>query len=464
MVMAMAMGDGRPAGLDDEQWTIFAPAAAAGDEPADEPCDDACPVVPDDVWAARPVLGAIRDWARWRCAAPDAVLAACLARAAIAAWGIPRVLVHSRGDRGDPTHAGVFVACIGPSGCGKTTAVRAARAAVPPDDAATDVRWDLPIGTGEGLAEAYITEVETPPPPGASRGAKPTRERMQTVQRALFICDEGETLARLLVREGATLGAALRSGFSGEPLGATNAHRDRQRRVVDYALSVIICATPGAAAAIAAHVESGLPQRMLWASAVDPSAPRRPARAEPPALDRMRGDITFSRAILSEMADDAYEIRTGRRVVEPMDQHLPIIRCRVAAILAAWDQRAEVTDDDWQIAGAIVATSCAARNHALRQAAIATADERARIAVERGEIAQVCRAMTDQTPAAIERIAARIWRHIATHGPASRRQLRDRCVKRHERHLIAPAVTMALASGWLAETLGGTLGHGECTP
>lgn len=425
--------------------------------------DGRYPVLPPEFWTKREDLAAICAWARWRRAAPDAVLAAAMARAGVAAHGLPAARVFSRGDHDDATHPGLFAVLVGPSGAGKSTAGRAAAAAVPAE-AEPGARWDLPIGSGEGLAEAFISEVETPPPLGAPKGTKPTRKRMQTVQRALFACDEGETLVKLLGRDSATLGAALRSAFTGAPLGSANATRDRQRKVVGYTLSVVACATPGAAAAIAAHAESGLPQRMLWASAIDPDAPRHPARVPAPVLPRLCGDITFAGEILDELADAAHAVLTGRRTVAPMDQHIPLIRCRVAAIFAAWRGDGEVTADDWHPAGQVVATSCAVRDHVLRQAEALEADARARKAVERGEIAQVCRAMGEQATDAVERMAVRLWRRVDARGPATRRSLRDACARRYERHLLAPAVGLAISRGWLVDGAGEHLAVGPSRP
>lgn len=417
--------------------------AAADDDAAEAP--GAPPVLPDDFWSARPHLAAIRAFARSRHASPDAVLTAAIVRAGVAAPPGARALT----DQGGGTPMSMFAISVAPSGAGKTSSTRAVRDLVNLAAAGVEA-GDQPIGSGEGIAEAFMGEVPTGEPSG--KGKQPATRREQVRQRAHFHIDEGEALLRLLRRDAATLGETLRRAFTGEPLGQRNASSDRTRVVKDYTLGVTLNCTPGTVAGILSFAEAGLPQRFLWASGIDPTAPRHP-RCEPaPALPSVRGSIQFAPEILDETGEARWLARTGRSEVPELDAHLPLIRLRVAAILAAWDGRDEAGADDWSLAGRVVATSCAVRDAALREAEAIAAAERAQRAHEKGQIAQVVRSMSDQATTALELIAARIGRRVhKAPAPMTRSALRDGCAKTRERHMFVPALDLAIARGWAAD-------------
>lgn len=343
----------------------------------------------------------------------------------------------------------MFAISVAPSGAGKTSSTRAVRDLVNLAAAGVEA-GDQPIGSGEGIAEAFMGEVPTGEPSG--KGKQPATRREQVRQRAHFHIDEGEALLRLLRRDAATLGETLRRAFTGEPLGQRNASSDRTRVVKDYTLGVTLNCTPGTVAGILSFAEAGLPQRFLWASGIDPTAPRHP-RCEPaPALPSVRGSIQFAPEILDETGEARWLARTGRSEVPELDAHLPLIRLRVAAILAAWDGRDEAGADDWSLAGRVVATSCAVRDAALREAEAIAAAERAQRAHEKGQIAQVVRSMSDQATTALELIAARIGRRVhKAPAPMTRSALRDGCAKTRERHMFVPALDLAIARGWAAD-------------
>ena len=311
--------------------------AEAGGASADDP--ERVPTLPAAFWQARPELNAVRAFAHWRGVSAGAVLVQALVRAGVVSAPDARAQVA---DWLPAMPLSLFAVIVGPSGAGKTTAAAAARDLVAAG--AGDALLDQPIGSGEGVAEAFMGEVETKPAAGRK---KAETERRQVRRLAHFHIDEGEALVRLAKRDGATLGEALRRGFMGEPLGQRNASADRTRVVRDYVLGLTVNATPAVAAGLLQFAELGLPQRFLWASAIDPHLPRDPARVSSPVLcPAQAGVIDFPAAIGERLRAERWRAVRGEAEADELDAHATIIRARVAAILAAWDCRDAVSSDD----------------------------------------------------------------------------------------------------------------------
>lgn len=341
-----------------------------------------------------------------------------------------------------------FAVVVGPSGAGKSSASATAREIVCGTAGENgDPLLDQPPGSGEGVAEAFMGSVETAPAAGRK---KAETERRQVRRRVHFHCDEGEALLRLAKRDGATLGEALRRGFMGEPLGQRNASADRTRVVRDYVLALTLNATPGVAAALLQFAELGLPQRFLWASAVDPELPRVPERASSPVIyPAQAGVIDFPETIGAALREARWRAVRGETEADELDAHAAVIRARVAAILAAWDCRDIVTLDDWQLAGIIWDYSCAVRTMTIEQAEALEGEAQALEGQRRGRILAATAAEANGAPAKTERLAARLalWLH-STGKPASRHALAHRA-KSQERHLVPAALEHAATQGWL---------------
>lgn len=419
---------------------LMTPRPEAGPEPEPEP--ERMPTLPAAFWAARPELQAIRAYAHWRGVSAGAVLVQALVRTGVVSAPDARAQVA---DWLPAMPLSLFALIVGPSGAGKSTAAAAARDLVAAG--AGDALLDQPIGSGEGIAEAFMGEVETKPAQGRK---KAETERRQVRRLAHFHVDEGEALVRLAKRDGATLGEALRRGFMGEPLGQRNASADRTRVVRDYVLGLTANATPAVAAGLLRFAELGLPQRFLWAAAIDHELPRAPKRAKAPVLyPAQAGVIGFPAAIGERLRGERFRAVRGEADVDELDAHATIIRARVAAILAAWDCRDGVSSDDWELAGIIYTYSCAVRVMTIEQAEAAEGEEQAREGQRRGRILAATAAEANGAPAKTERLAARLaaWLH-STGGKATRRDLARRA-KSSERHLAAAAIEHAASVGWM---------------
>jgi hypothetical protein len=213
--------------------------------------------LPEEFWAGREVFQRIRAAAHARCASADAVLLMVLARLAAMKPHAIRVATH----RGFAV-LNLFIAVIGDSGGGKSCAQGTAADLLRPPSG-LDFLDAVPVGSGEGIAEAFMGMEGTP------------KKKVQVRHNALFYVDEGAVLAKLAERSGSTLGETLRRGFGGEALGQSNATADRSRLVPyhSYSLGLIVGFQPDAALHLLSEASLGGPQRFLWARAEDPWIP-----------------------------------------------------------------------------------------------------------------------------------------------------------------------------------------------
>ena len=434
----------------------YAPAVAiAGDAQggADTTttAEDAPPVLrlprlPASFWNERAALAHIRDAAWSRNRAPDAVLFTVMAR--VAAFRPPMMRVDT--GIASPASLNLLVALVDPSGGGKSSAEKIARRVLPAPDEFQDVDG-LPIGSGEGIAEAYMGIVLEPRPDDPD---KKDRVRKQVRHNALFYADEGQALTRLTERNGSTLGESLRRAFNGETLGQANASQDRVRRVQDYSLGLVIGMQPEAALALLDEASYGTPQRFLWCGVIDPTIPDTP----PPWPGELRlsllehfRELTIDPDICAELRRQDLARQRGELIRDPLDAHEPLLRIKVAAILAILDGRVHITRDDWRLAGIVYETSAAVRNAIVEYGrALARLRQRA----ERREHAALAvaadRALARER-AAVERVARTIARRVLRHGPATRNDLRRAVASQHRQHL-ARAIEHAVREGWVVES------------
>jgi len=319
--------------------------------------------LPEEFWTERPAFEHIRQAARARMVSPDAVLGACLARVAASS---PHTL-ELPAPVGVPTGLTFFVALAGPPESGKSAAAGVAASLIP---APPEVFDRLPIGSGEGMVEILfelVTEEE---------GDKKVKVKRQTRFAAIFHIDEGATLADLSARSGSTLMSTLRSAWSHQTLGNTNASAEKSRIVegLHYVYGVTLGIQPELAGPLLAESSAGTPQRFVWLMATDPAADGTgdewpgPLGWEPPGPNELEEIATqrqgFRRHELSVCAGAIADIRAdrvqanrgldGRRLA---DAHVMLRRLKIAALLALLDHRLHVDDDDWRLAGIINETS-----------------------------------------------------------------------------------------------------------
>lgn len=302
-----------------------------------------------DFWNRRPTLAHVRDFALARMVAPTAVFGCVLLRVAAA---IPTHIVLPP-TIGSVASLNLFVALVGPSGAGKGVAAGAA------EDAftwPTDAPMRANLGSGEGIAHAYAHHE------GSGKNRAVVRDR----ESVMFELAEVDHFAAVTSRQGSTLDATIRSVYSGERLGSQNADPRRTLPIPAHAYraTLLMGVQPERARALFDGAAGGTPQRFVWLPAVSaeisenpPSAPD-PLPLTLPSWPRrgMRPNALALPATVTHAIRAAHAAR-NRGEGDALDGHALLTRTKVAAVLAVLEGRLEVIDEDWILAGAVMAMS-----------------------------------------------------------------------------------------------------------
>jgi bifunctional DNA primase/polymerase-like protein len=408
----------------------------------DDTSASSIPHLSEALWAARPVLTLIREYAHSRTSSGDAALGYLLARTA--AFMPHRVRVDSGILR--PTPPNLFALLIGGAGAGKSSTHEVFKEILLPDGI-NDPADYLPVGTGEGVAEAFMGSVEVP---GGTK-KKPATERRQVRHNAFFTADEGAVIKKLGSRDGATLGETLRRAFTGSTLGQSNASKDTTRKVENYNLGLVANFTPGAAVAVLDDAEAGTPQRFLWFAATDPSMPEEAVSARPPVINTNPPEPTMwvCPRLRKAIREHRVAVVRGEITIPELDGHKQLILLRVAAILAVWDGRAEISQDDYDTAAEIWKTSCGVRDWIIaerrRLEEEAEADSTRRAAVRSVVVSQAVK----DGGARITMLARRVALKVHEKGRLTNRDITRNALCNNERGLLPAIVAAAETLGWL---------------
>lgn len=421
--------------------------------------------LPEAFWSSRKLFQQIRQYAHAEAASADTSFFMTLARLS------GMISHHYRAVTGIGGRASLntFAATVGHSGAGKSTSVKVAKELMPaPED--DDFRDSLPLGSGEGMAEIYMgmAEVETGEihQRGPNKGDPVvTKVRKQVRHNAFFYVDEGETIAKLADRNGSTLGEALRRAAVGETLGQANATEDRSRYVPEgqYAMGMMVGFQPKTAMPLLADFATGTPQRFLWCWADDNTIPYEEV-AKPPALDRHPGlkrptgpvDITFPKHIREELRFQRVAKARGDLEVSELDAHGPLMKVKVAALLALLDDREFVNDEDWHLADIVWQSSCAVRDYLIEAAKRQEAAERQRLEDAQVEQAVKTHSAKSEHDTGVIRVARRIHQAVVKNGePMNVGDIRTNVIASRDRKpYFRAALDYAEAQGWLVVEAG----------
>ncbi|MEU1194953.1 hypothetical protein ABZ446_01860 [Streptomyces sp. NPDC005813] len=453
-------------------------------EPADEgvgpPADgDPAPLaglVPEEVYAARAELRHIRQAGHSRSRSGDVALLATLVR-------LSALVSHRiRADTGIAGYASLnlFGGVVGPSGIGKSTGVEVADRLLPAP-AELDFRDGLPIGSGEGLAEVFMGVVEEETGEVRKKGGTETpvtvSVRKQVRHNAFFYVDEGATITRLMrERSGSTLGETLRSAAVGQTLGQTNASKDTSRYIPSgsYSMGLLVGFQPETAAPLFEEIAEGTPQRFVWVQVIDPAIPDkqppwpgelhawRNAATAPPGDEAGRFVlVSFDESIKAELrAADLAKVRGQVDVSDQnqLDSQAPVMRVKLASLLAILAGRRHVDPEDWRLAQLLWEASCAARDAVLAHGAAqrrAEQEKRTTARIEEEVRVDHAKQLAEEkrTERATERLALRISAYVHANGPKTRSELRTRAAGR-EKHLLPDAYAYGQLREWLIEADG----------
>jgi hypothetical protein len=308
-------------------------------------------------WAQRPVLTEIQRYAAVRRANPYAVLGAVLRRAIALvppSVQLPAVI-------GGTASVNLFTASVGKSGQGKDIANAVAGSAVRflnPDRSAIEDAPSPGLGSGEGLARFFL--------------GHGNNDELAHVAANVEV-NEVTTLISLADRKGGTLVGELLKAFTGQSIGFTNAQRATTTHVAahTYRLCLGVSTQPENAGFFLDREKDGLPQRFLWLPIVNPFARppcigEQPEEAIPaevviPAFPTVLAGTPYligvPQSIRSQIENFRYLVEIGSEGVDPLDSHLMLLQLKVSFGLAALDERRDITEDDWRIAGQLIEVS-----------------------------------------------------------------------------------------------------------
>jgi len=310
-------------------------------------------------WQARPELRHIRQAANARAANPFAALGVVLVRALATlppSWRMDTGV-------GDPDGGipNLFVAIAARSGKGKGAATSVAKRLWPLPSTVTTGK----PGSGEALARMVRRRDE-------QLGAW----TVPSDASAIVDLPEVKSLLTAASRSGNTIVSELCAAWSGESLGTYVADTMKTEPVPEgsYRMGLVGNIQDGNATGLLDDAASttGLTQRLVWFEgyrARPTVVPEWPGSLKTPQPPISGGLIKFPREAREEMFDSQYE----EGDVDPVDTHLLYTQAKVAVGLAVISGRwAEVTPEDWWLAGLVMEESIRVRNStldALREAA-----------------------------------------------------------------------------------------------
>ncbi len=359
-----------------------------GPEPTDGP-----PLLPARFWTRRDAFQEIRAISHARQGCADAVLLNIMARVAAMT---PH---HLRIDTGIGTPAclNLMVAMVDGSGRGKSRAHNIGKTNLQRNHG-VDFVDDLPLGSGEGMTEAYMGTLEIDDEDdGSHRGSKnrPRSIRTQIRNNAFFYLDEGESLFKLIERQGSILGPTMRTAWSGGTIGSQNATAERNRKAVDYSLGLVVGFQPHTAVPLLADVNAGTPQRFLWVPAIDRYIPsKRDDSTYPPIncdwelLNRPDTALTIDGRIKDALWEDGWLKATGQVAVSSQESQLPLMLVKISGLLAIMDLRTQIDVEDWALAWEIWDTSSAFRDQVAAQGQQQVEEEQRQYLERRRQVAE----------------------------------------------------------------------------
>lgn len=294
-------------------------------------------------------------------------------------------------------------------------------------------RDGIPIGSGEGIAEAFYGSVRRPTGEVTVKGEPKWEKVRARVRHNVFIyVDEGKALISICDRAGSVLGETLRTAITGGGLGQSNAREETTRDVPEgsYSLGIVIGFQPKTALPLLKEAELGTPQRFLWASATDPSVPDDyPSFPGPlngigtdprtPGTDTpFTGVMSADQQIVNEVrARNTAQVHGSAEVTDNnLDSHELLMRSKLAGLLAYLDGQMHITIEHWELSRVMWKTSCAVRDSLLAYGREVAEQERERRDDDATNRAVRIAAEIDGKNVKLERLARTLTGKVAAAG------------------------------------------------
>lgn len=422
----------------------------------------------DSFWHEREHLEHILAAARSRLVGPYAVLGCVLAR--VAAFTHPSTCLPPI--IGGAAPLSIYVALRARSGGGKSSPSSVAEALIPRPP--TWAKGPLPLGSGEGLIDQYLETYEIPADDPKKKGKPGKRQSHYGV---LFVLDEGQMMAEIGNRKGATILPTLRTAWSGSALGQANASAETFRNLpaMYYALGLVSLWQQKSGAMLLADSDGGTPQRFVWlptndikASRNRPKWPGELAWTPPPPYKfenvLNHHHLAVDPAIEDEIVDKHIAVNLHESEEEnPLDAHRRLNKLKVAGCLAVLDGRTDVNPDDWRIAERLLNISDQQRDWVLSET---RRNEAARFSndIERAVVKEQA-VLQSTEKRALSRAARGAWRAVDTHPDGATRRDVHQSIASRDRALVSvdEAIAEAIRLQWITET-DGRLTPGKARP
>jgi hypothetical protein len=429
---------------------------------------------PETFWEARPEFKHIRQAAHSQGCSGEVAFYTVLTR--LSAMLDHRIKANT-GMRGRAS-LNFFAAIVGPASAGKTTGKKAGSRLLAPPLEKLDFRDNLPIGTGEGIAEVFMGERDEETGEYHKKNTANANKddpvvkivRKQVRHNAFFYVDEGEALVKLASRSGSTMGETIRRAAMGDALGQTNAEAARNRNIPEgmYSMGLLVGFQPESALPLLQEATLGTPQRFIWSPVTDPSIPARfedkPEHPglllHQPHLAEVKEDLDIEFPV--EVQQELWEINNlrsrGEVEVDIMDGHEQMTRIKLASLLALLNGRFTVSLEDWELSRVLWRASCSLRDSLMEQARRVAAREQEQRTAEYVEKRRRAAAAESGDQVTVKRVALFIVRKV-TEAPLTVGAIRKAMASR-DREWLGRGLDYGSAEGWLSEE-GGRISLGE---
>jgi hypothetical protein len=414
--------------------------------------------LPVSFYESRPELKEIREYAhRWGAPA-DPVLYAILTRISATVPPGQRVQTGILSPIGASLN--LFVAAVGPSGSCKSSSASIARPYFQPG--VLNMLDGLGLGSGEGLAEAYMGWVEIDAGELNKNGTPKTKKIKQQIRENIFIVvDEGEALTKKMAQDTNVVGPTIRSAADGKTLGQANADENRNRHIAEgrYSLGMLVGFQPETVVPLFADSAAGTPQRFVYCFTTADDIPEDPAGqliADVPQLMTFPGvRMDMTQEIKAEIYRDHIAHMRGVVDEDRMDARRNLTKAKLAGLLTLLNDstRQIVGQEEWDLAEIMWQTSCNVRDYYRAEAKAADRTRRdqadAQYAVREGKAEAAREAARDgYVPKAVIRCAKLIAKHVHDGNVSTANQAEQKLASR-DRHLFDDAMEYAESVLWV---------------
>lgn len=359
--------------MTDQGWPNIYEVAGQGDHNDNEGLREAA--IPNgEFWYSRPELRSIYENSRRTMIAPWSALGLAICRSLVS---IPHWVNYQSFMGTAPLNIGLVN--IGDSGGGKSRLGGLVDMALPFTGTFPPDFTQFEVGSGEAIADVYAHPAEK----DDAVYKKGDLIWHNSSHARLFSFDEVGRMFKMGNRDsGSTIFEYVKQGLSGGPLGRHLAKgAGTMLNPGDYRFAFVTNAQPSRSGVLLNQdeIEGGFPGRLLWFETRDPRAvvERDDSPMVPHEIPSIHwGAVNVVRAL--PQMDEAHRrdrelYHTDQR--DPIDGHLNLLRAKVAIALMRLNDRMELSDEDWDLAGVVIDESVRVRKWVQQVLAMKNRDE-----------------------------------------------------------------------------------------